>query len=230
MISANIIVLHGDDVVASDERLTQLMADFKDHLKVRLSENANNDELKEAVLAVDLISPKKIVICQNYLAQAKKIPLGILANVPKDIICIFREKTTLASSKLSSLKKIARVELFKYKTLLFNFLDSLAPKSKTPIKILAEIEGEGLLWQMQKRILLLTLSKINATVELAQKITKRNILDWQWDKIKYQASKFSLESLLALYNATLRIELMIKSGKTNLPESTLVAMMLLKYL
>lgn len=225
-----IIVLHGDDTAASRQRLAQLLADFKDYLKVYLPQKAGENELEEAIFAQDLTNPKKLTVAENYLTGTPKIPTKILQAVPEDLVCIFWEKTTLPPLKVSSLTKIAHTELFKHKTPLFTFLDSLAPRSKAPIILLAQLKSESLLWQLQNRTLLLILSKLNTGAKSAVKITGRNILDWQWDKIKYQASKFSLEGLLAFYGATLRIDLFIKSGKTNLPESTLIHVMLLKYL
>lgn len=225
-----IIVLHGDDTAASRQRLTRLLADFKDYLKVYISPKADENELEEAIFAQDLTNPKKLTVAENYLTTAPKILTKILQKVPEELVCIFWEKTTLPPKKVSSLTKIAKTELFKLKTPLFTFLDSLAPKSKAPIILLAQLKSESLLWQLQNRILLLILSKLKTGADSAVKITGRNIFDWQWDKIKYQAAKFNLEGLLALYGATLRVDLLIKSGKTDLPENTLIHMLLLKYL
>lgn len=225
-----IIVLHGDDIAASHERLSELTANFKNHLKVNVSQKASENEFREAIVSQDLISSSKVIVAENYLTSAQKIPTKILQTIPEDLVCIFWEKKQLTPARVSSLSKIARLELFKLKTSLFIFLDSLAPKSKTPITLLTELKNESLLWQLQNRILLLILSKLNTEIESAAKITKRNIFDWQWEKIRYQASKFSLDNLLALYGASLRIDLILKSGKTNLPENTLIHMLLLKYL
>lgn len=225
-----IIVLHGEDTAASYERLLALQAQFKDSQKIWLEKKAGEQELKEAIFSIDLISSKKLVVAENYLTTAKKIPAKILESIPKDLVCIFWEKRPLTPAKISALKNLARVELFKPKTQLFTFLDNLVPNAKSPLIILAKLKDENLLWQLENRFLLLVLSKLNTRVDSAVNITKRNIYDWQWAKIKYQAAKFNLETLMALFSASLKIDLMIKSGKTNLPQNTLISMMLLKYL
>lgn len=226
-----IVVLHGDDEASSYQRLSQIEEEYKDCLKIRLSKNQTVEKLAEAVLTQDLTGTQKIIIAEDFLQPLKKLPHEFLKNIAKGTVVIFWEKTTLSAAKVTGLKKLAKLELFKQKTPLFTFLDSLAPKSKVTFSYLAGLKDtQALSWHLQNRILLLILSKLNITQEDAANITKRNIFDWQWEKIKYQASKFTLVTLISAYNASLRIDFLTKTGKSDLPQNTLISMLLLKYL
>jgi len=224
-----IIVLHGDDTASSYERLSQILDKFKDHLKVRLIK-ASPEEIQEAVLSTDLISAEKVVIVENFLSPFKKLP-QFIEKLPQNIVLIFWEKTNLSPTKVQKLQKFAKVEFFKEKSPIFDLLDSISPNSQIPLSILPKLtRDDNLLWQLENRFLLMILSKLDTDIESVTKITKRYIFDWQWVKIKSQSSKFSLKTLLSLYNGSLKIEFMIKSGKTQLSENILLSVLFLKYL
>lgn len=223
-------VLHGEDTASSYKRLSQIQENYKSFLKVKLGKNSMQEEITQAIFSTDLISSQKVVIVENYLAPLKKLP-KFLEKVPKEIVLIFWEKSDLSPAKVKNLEKIAKVEYFKKSPQIFAFLDSLVPESKTAFSYLPKLkEPQNLVWQLQNRFLLLVLSRLKVEQESAQEITKRRILPWQWDKIKYQASKFDLDTLLKAYNSSLKIDFLTKSGKTNLPVESLVFTFLLKYL
>lgn len=225
-----IFVLHGDDTASSYERLTSILDSYKDSLKVHLVKSTAL-QITEEALARDLIFPQKIVVVENFLSPFKKLPPDLFKNIPADATLIFWEKSTLTPAKLAKLEKLAKVELFKEKSLLFPFLDSMIPGSKASLVLLQSVKDtNGLPWQLQNRLLLLILSKLNFDLNRTVKITKRNIADWQWNKIKFQSAKFNLEKLIAMYQAALKIDLMVKNGKTNIPAETLISVLLLKYL
>ena len=230
-----IFVLHGEDCASSYERLSQILENYdnqeKDWLKIRLAKNTTLNQLTEAVIAQDLTGSPRIIIAEDFLSQLKNIPQSFLRAVPEDTVVIFWEKTTLSPTKISKLQKIAHLERFTLKTALFTFLDNIYPDSSPPLGLLASLKDTpGLAWHLQNRILLLLLSKLNIQRAQAIKITKRNIHDWQWDKIANQASKFDLATLLSTYSSSLKIDFLTKTGKTDVPASTLISMLLLKYL
>lgn len=226
-----IIVLHGDDAALSYVHLTNLQNEFANSLKVRLSSKATEQDLMEAAQTVDLLSDDKLIIAESFLSPFKLLPKKLLENIPQNVNVIFWEKTILSPAKVTYLSKIAKVEFFKQKSDLFAFLDTLTPGAKNALKMLAALPDEpGLIWQIQSRFLLLTLSKFNVTLDAAIKVTKRNIFDWQWQKVKFQAAKFEPHTLLSAYGASLKIDHMIKSGRTNMPQKTLISVLIQKYL
>jgi hypothetical protein len=224
-----IVVLHGDDTSSSYHRLTQFLEGYKNHHKIKLNK-AQEYELEEIVFSRDLISEDKVIIAENTLSTLKKLP-DFLKRVPEEIVLIFWEKTQLTPAKLQKLQKFAKLELFKTKSQIFDFLNALFPGSKDAISILQSAKAdESILWHLQNRFLLLILYKMDLNKETASKISGRNIIEWQWDKIRFQASRFSLEKLLALYRGALKIDYLIKTGQTQLPTGTLISILLLKYL
>lgn len=226
-----IIVLHGDDQTLSYGYLSKIQNEFANSLKVRLPTKATEQDLAQAVLTTDLINSDKLIIAESFLSPFKLLPKKLLENIPENVNIIFWEKTILSPAKVTYLSKIARVEFFKQKSDLFAFLDLLTPGAKNAFKMLATLPDEpGLIWHLQSRFLLLALSKFNVTADVAIKITKRNIFDWQWQKVKFQAAKFEPHTILAVYNASLKIDQIIKSGKTTMPQKTLISMLILKYL
>lgn len=226
-----IIVLHGDDAALSYVRLTNLQNEFQNSLKVRLSSKATEQDLAQAALTTDLINADKLIIAESFLSPFKLLPKKLLENIPENVNVIFWEKTILSPAKVTYLSKIAKVEFFKQKSDLFAFLDTLTPGAKNALQMLAGLPDEpGLIWQVQSRFLLLCLWKFNVALDTAIKITKRNIFDWQWQKVKFQAEKFDQQKLLAAFSATLKIDQMIKTGKTNMPQKTLISVLIQKYL
>ena|SRR3989344_2496515 len=225
-----IIVLHGKDSDASYARLAKLLESYNDYPKIRLDAKAQDAQIIQEVFTSSLFESKKLIVVENFLAPLKKLP-KYLEKIPTEVILIFWEGTDLTPAKIKGLQKLARVEYFKQSTEIFPFLDSLYPGSKSVLPYLASVgNADGMLWQIQNRFLLLIVSKLGMGLDSAQTITKRTILDWQWGKIKNQTARFDLKTLRALLAGALKIDFMIKSGKTELSPNTLLSMLFLKYL
>lgn len=225
-----IYVLHGDDTLASYQRLTEILATYHSFPKVRLTNQNSSEEFYMALFSTDLFDPKKIVICENLLATALKG--GNLRKAPEEKQIIFWEHSQLTTAVVNQVKNLAKIELFKPKPEIFWFLDSINPDPTKSLVLLAKLklEEQALVWHMNNRVLLLILAKLGGTVGLAAKITQRKIDDWQWRIILTQAKLFSLVQLRMLYNGILKLDFMIKRGQTSLNPKTLISVLLLKYL
>lgn len=226
-----IYILHGDDSGASYQRLTELLEKTEVSSKIKLEAKATVEQLYQHILGTSLVSEAKVIIVENYFSKTLKIPTELLEIVPEDQIIIFWEQKEVAKGKLSKVAKFARVELFRPKSRIFELLDNLGPGRIEPLLVLHALEGEqSLLWQLEYRFLLLLLAKKNLELEQVKKIVQRNIFDWQWQKILTQSARFTDANLLTIFTSTLTIDYLIKKGKTNLDEGTLISMMFLKYL
>jgi hypothetical protein len=227
-----ITVIHGEDTESSYKRLVQILSSFKDYEKIHLDQKSSIEDLNRELLGTSLIEKKKVLILKDYFSKQKQIPRDIFLNKPDNVELIIYENTFLTKGKISKLPKSSKIETFKPEPKIFYFLDKIYPKNKKVIEDLFSLNHNqtGLLWQIENRVLLMILSQIGIKSDEASKITKRNILDWQWKKIKDQSDSFDLKTLVKLYNATLKIDLMTKSGKSNLSETSLTNIMLLKYL
>lgn len=225
-----ITVLHGTDVDSSYKRLSKRLSSDTDHVVTQFDHTSKLEDINQAFFSESLFGDKKIILLKNLLTKDKKL-LELLSTSPKDLQIICWEQDQLPLATVTKLAKFAKVENFKLPPTLFYFLDNLSPGQKKIVYDLSKLEGEAsALWNIQNRFLLLTLAKLKIEQSTASKITKRSLQTWQWDKIKSQAQKFQLETLIAICRASLRIDFLIKSGQTNLSPNLLAQIMLLKYL
>lgn len=222
-------VLHGEDLEQSYKRLSQLISSYPDFLKVRLEESATKDELVLSLYSDDLLSSKKLIICTNFIKD-KKLPK--LEKLSDSNILVLWEKNQLTQAALAKLPRGTQIENFKPKPQLFWFLDSLTPPVAHALKSLVALgdEEDNLLWNVTNRLLMLILAKQGTTQEEASEILNRNLAPWQWQKVKDQAKMFDQGQLKKMYTGALRVDYMIKTGRTNLEEKVLLPILLLKYL
>lgn len=227
-----IYILHGEDISGSYNRLSQILTDFPNHQKCRLTDKATLEDLYLAIFTQDLLDSPKIIICENFF-QSKKIEIDFLKKIPKDLTVVFWEQKELPKTETIKIGKLAIIENFKPQPKTFLFLDSLSPQAQKSLAGLAKFtnsDDSTLLWHLTNRFLLLILAKLGSSLPQAQTISGRNLLDWQWAKIKNQAKLFQLQSLCSLYTGALKIDTMIKTGASNLKSNSLISVLFLKYL
>lgn len=228
-----IYILHGQDSISAKARLRELLTSFKNHQSVRLDDKKTLDDFYLTVFTKDIFDSKKVVICENFLSLGNLKVAEILAKIPQDVNVVFYESTQIPASKLLKVQKYANIENFKPPPLIFKFLDSISPSAKLSLyklKMLDESTNTNLLWQLVNRLLLLTLAKLGFNSQSASKVAGREVVNWQWLKISKQAGKFDLLTILKIFQGAVKIDTMIKTGATNLKESTLITILLLKYL
>ncbi|KKR88008.1 MAG: hypothetical protein UU34_C0001G0005 [Candidatus Curtissbacteria bacterium GW2011_GWA1_41_11] len=225
-------ILHGEDSIASYNRLQLILSNFQDFEKVKFDERATKDDFMMALFTRDLIDEKKIVSCVGFISL-KKIGKEDFKNIPLEKTVIFWEKKKVNVKQLASIKTKIQIEEFKTPPTIFYFLDSISQGSKQPINWLnkfTEDETRSLFWHLTSRIYLLVLAKLKISLHEVNAFNGRPVQDWQWNKITSQADKFNLATLKKIFYGLLRIDYLIKSGKTNLEEKTLVSTLFLKYL
>jgi hypothetical protein len=227
-------ILHGDNLDASYQKLIKLQSLYKDHDKVYIN-SANEESLYLNLFSKDMFKSKNMLICENLMSakNIKKLPPQLFKDLAPGTVLVIWEKQEVANATLKKFSDFAQIENFKLPTNLFNFLDSISRDAKKTIFYLKEIEQEkvsAISWHLENRLLLLILSKLNFTQNEASHVSGRNLAPWQWEKIKRQSVSLSIETLKKMFTSTLRIETLIKSGKTQLTESVLLSQMFLKYL
>lgn len=226
-----IIILHGEDTLASYERLHQIKNSFPSAKTVFLGPGTSQEEFYKHLLTDSLFKEEKLIVFENYFSSQKKFSTKILEDIPNNKPVIFYERLQLAPSKITKIAKIAKIENFKPQSLLFTFLDSLSPKSKTAQILFWRLTSEkGVLWHLQNRLFLLILASRGLTLDKAEKVSGRKLADWQWAKIKNQAAQFGPANLISLFSAALKVDQMVKIGQTDLNEHALTSFLLLKYL
>lgn len=222
-----ITIICGDDTQASSKYLLTFTKGTK---KLKLSLDNTNEDFYLAIFGKSMFEEPDLVICYDFLTS-KKISEKDLEKVPKDKNLILWEPSLLTPALVKKLEKIVKIQTFKTKTQIFDFLDYLSPNAKEALRLLTKLDDEEtpLIWHLSSRVLLMILNKSGIDRSKAVKITGRNILDWQWEKIASQSRRFELQNLKSLYSGLLKVDYMIKSGKTDLDEKSLFVPLILKY-
>ncbi|OGD85925.1 hypothetical protein A2164_02645 [Candidatus Curtissbacteria bacterium RBG_13_35_7] len=224
-------ILHGEDNYSSYNRLQLILKEHSALEKIILNNKNSLEEIIMAIYAQSLSGKNKIIICEN-LISAKKIKSEDLNLLPQDNKIIFWEKNKLSTKLLNQFIKIAVIEEFKPRQILYYFLDSLFSNTNNTFNYLSKIPqiGFNLTWQLSQRLLLLIFAKNELDMKFASAYIDRNIALWQWQKIIMQAKKTDLVILNKMLKSSLKIDYLIKTGKTQQDEKTLISMFLLKYL
>lgn len=227
-----IYILHGENTDDSGKYLKSLLVQYKDIPKVRLAEKDKLEIFLEAVYEEDLFETDKLVLCQNWLST-KKIKLKSLKTIPPSRIVIFWEESKLTSLQTEKTKTDVQIKEFKPNAIIFWFLDSLSPDFLKSVRYLLQISSDKkthLVWNLLLRVSLLIAAKSQVGREKSQEFFKRNIQQWQWDKISRQSDLFNLKKLIELYRGLLRLDYTLKNSISQVDEKSLVTILLLKYL
>ena len=229
-----IYIFHGADAKASYERLRSIESKFKSGEKLKLSKEHSYDDLIQGAFSTSALTDTRLVVIQNFIKDKKEDFKN--ETWQKDVdekTLIFYETSQITPAAISKLPKHFLIEVFKEEPKIFWFLDSISPDKSQTLKALFNLvsaEDGLLIWNLTYRFLLLTLAKTNTDVALAGNITGRQLAPWQWQKIKNQAQFFNLDSLKNIFRGLLKIDYLLKTGKTELPPRTLISFLLLKYL
>lgn len=229
-----IIILHGPNTKASYDRLGILESKFSSDKQVKLGKEHTYDDLYQAIFSTSLLDDKQLIVAQNFIKD-KKIDFkkGVFdQDIPGKTV-IFYEQGLLTPATVSKLPMHFGIEVFKNESFIYYFLDSISPSLRPSLKNLQSLQPSEeplLIWQLANRFLLLTLAKTGISPQAASKLGGRPVAPWQWQKIQNQAMRFDLASLKSIYSGLLKIDYMVKTGRTGLPTKTLVSYLFLKYL
>lgn len=245
-----IYLLHGEDKTASYARLSQILQNYHGKARVNFAKENTKDDLYLVVLGGNLFGEESVVIAQNFIRDKKLTPKDpIFKKIPDGRILILWEHWQLTPGEVKSLAPFSHIESFKPEPLIFRFLDSLSPNSKSSLRALQNLQSETprpapsltredervaysypLIWHLSARTLYLIIAKLGAESAVAAQITGRPLADWQWQKIKNQAKLFDMETLKKFFAGALKADLMAKTAKTDLDQFTISSLLILKYL
>lgn len=225
-----IYIIHGTDTQASYLRLQELIISFKDYHKVSISKE-NLDLLYQTLFSQDLFDTNKLVVVENLISDKKIENKDLKSIAPKSMV-IFWEDQEISATRLKGLINYAKIENFKLPQNLFYFLDSISQSPQKALFYITKLEKDqkGLSWHLENRLLQLILAKLNLSQAEVTQILGKHIAPWQWQKITSQARIFEFEKLKTMFSAVLKIETLVKTGVSSLRESTLISLMLVKYL
>ena len=209
------IILHGENIVASRKKLTNELEKFSGE-KIRFEgDKLTLTELKQALESQSLFGHDRLIIIDNFFSRRTSQEKEALFNYlkkeqPENLI--FWEGKTIDGRKLVSFP-MAKKEIFKLSSFIFKFLDSLSPKNlRNSLNFLHQsIDQESpemVFYMLARQIRLLIMAK-----NLGKKGLVR-MAPWQQAKLFRQAEKFELDQLLAIHRQLLEIDYQQKPGRS----------------
>lgn len=212
-------ILHGDNIITSREKRTQLLSEMKakGYSIVQLeASKLSRADLESALSSQDLFGTTQCVCIDGLhslpTSQRKKDLLTLLANYVSQPLILW-EKRALTKTMLNVFSG-AVIEEFKTSNSLFTWLESLGTSTPTAKKLqllqdAVRKDGEYLCFLMLIRQLrqLLTICE-NGTVAGAPFVVA---------KLKKQATAFTTPQLLELYQKLAILDEQSKTSKALLP-------------
>lgn len=201
----NLIILHGNGVVALSQKITQIKKEF-DSLAI-FEFNGKKSNLEGILAEIStggLFSEKRLVILEEFEGiDLEKLPLD------EELTLVLKYGKNLASNSLVLKKAIAlKAKIIslteKDEVLIFPFLDALAEKNKKQVfdrldKLLSDYGGQYMLTMiffMLRRFLFIP----------------KNLPSFVIKKIEFQQKQFSKEKIKTLYREAIETDFRIKKG------------------
>lgn len=212
-----ILLLHGDNTVASQGKIDQLRLDVpKEQYYPYEAKSLAIETLVQTLSSSSLFGPeKKLVVINNPLGNKT-----ILEQIPapsEEITLVFCEQKKLTPSQIKSFKSqfssLTDLE-FKSDNAIFTFVESIKPGDLRSVDILEKQlgnEAAEVIFTMlvrQFRLLLLSRNNSKSGPDDWQKLSS-----WQLGKISSQAKAFSPEQLRKAYVELEKLDYQNKTGQ-----------------
>jgi len=214
---SKIFVYSGEDIISSRKAFLEHLESLKkDNLLVEKVEGKSlNSELLENLLgSTTLFGEKKVLAVDNFLSQPKaKDKEEILEKILsfENGLVLFWENKDFSRTNQQKYPKEFIFKNFKLPSVLFKFLDSLAPgQTESSLKLYQQTIGQTdasfvfLMMVRQLRLLLLAKDKKDLL----------KLASWQKAKLKKQAAFFKEEQLIKTYEKLLKIDFQQKTSST----------------
>lgn len=212
-----IIILHGDNQVASRNWLSQFKDTFeKKGLQAIFidGKSVNLEQINQAANTNSLLGEERLVVVDAFFVN-KKITKDLVSHVVSGNI-VFWEPRELSKTILNSFPKNWRVENFPIPQVTFKLLDALTPGSpQTVMRILHDMKEDD-----AYSLLPLIAWHTRYLIWAREEPKTLSWPTWRAQKLSFQASKFKLDSLYKFHEQLLNLDRSIKTGTNVLPPLT----------
>ncbi len=200
-----IIVLHGEDIGKSYERLQN----FINEAKKRNWEILYDDP----ALTPSLFGQERLLIIRDYKLLNKKI-LGSLGKVDGTLV-IYHE-SDLSKTFLQTLSKDAKIEEFKLPKLIWTFLEHLLPgnSEKCVQEFHKIIERDA-----PEFVFTLIAKQFRDLYWVKEDSKSFPFPSWKASKLKVQGDKFKASKIKKIIEKLSEIDVLVKTSKANLVSS-----------
>lgn len=216
-----IVVIHGDNIVISRKKLTDLKEGFTGGEVLHLQGDGTSiTDVVQVFESQSLFDKRRLIVLERFIETKDKALIASIVNHLKNDLAhevIFWEPKEIKKELLALLPKHAEVFFFKQEQLLFQFLDSIWPgNTKKILSLLYEVrkreEDELLLYMLVRQFRLLLAMTTHASISEAKRLAP-----WQQQKLERQARQFGEEKLTLLYKKLFQIERGVKTGTSPFP-------------
>lgn len=206
-----IYILHGDDSVASRNRLNEILGvlprNILDGKTLRVI------ELEENIVSNSLFGEGKGVVVENLLSKnpQKKDFAKMLMATKINCTLVFWDDKKLPKTTVALVKN-AKVEEFMLPSFYFRFLDTFNPDNRKQVfglyhELLKSYSSEQLFYSILKRIRQLVIISAGAVNTDISKMSP-----WQQSNLRRQVTYWNRNSLNELYNSLKDTEIKLKTG------------------
>ncbi|MEK7558945.1 MAG: hypothetical protein AAB521_01415 [Patescibacteria group bacterium] len=226
-----ITIIHGD----STDESRNYFFDFKKSFPNLTSfegTGINKDDLNNLFQGENLFFEEKNASIENFLSKNKpsksldEIIEILNANSKTSNIILWEEKE-IGKRMLDKFPK-ASIQTFKIPKLIFNFLDAIAPNNgQNLVKLFHDLLKnspiEIIIYMITRQLrILIALKDKNQSIDEISKI-----MSWQRSRLENQASQFTSEKLINIYEKLYSIDSSQKTGKLNMPTADAIDIFLL---
>lgn len=214
-----ITVLHGDDVTASRNALSQKRENLKvSDIRYLDGKTMSDTDLVQALESNSLFGADHAVVIENCFS-----PLGKKLNAVKQRAkyiagsgteVVIWEGKPLGKTAITALGKGIRVQEFKLPVVLFQFLDSLGTKDSAQMLELLE---KTIQTSQPEIIFALLVRRTRELLQLADGSSPASMSPWLKNRLTQQSKSFTIKQLLTMHKTLLSIDLGIKTGSSPLP-------------
>lgn len=189
-----IILLHGDNLKESYERLSKFISVAKKRgWKVERLSGKETESIPEAISANSLFNEERLFILED-VSKASKKQLDWLKEQSKNLsgnLVVFNEGY-LGKRTIGRLPKADKTEVFKHPKLIYKFLESFYPgNQKEALRLLGAIKKK----QAPEYVLAVLASHLRDVYIALLDYSLLKYPNWRLGKLKSQAKKYSESKL-----------------------------------
>lgn len=211
-------LIHGDHLTASRAKLMELKSDAKDkEIREISGKKLDSNALVQALTSSSLFGGEILVIIEGFIGNAKKrekafsnLLAQIIASAKETDIILYEDKE-IEKGTLSKLGSALRPFLFKLPSVIFQFLDSIAPgNAKTSLTLLSQVISQ----EVPEVVFALLVRRVRQLIMLKDGVTPPGMQSWQVGRLTSQAQHFTIEQLVVMHTSLLDIDTAIKTGSS----------------
>jgi len=225
-----LIILHGDNIVASRAELNRLKEAAKDK-EIRDINGKNLDEtsLRQAVESSSLFGDTLCIVIEQLFSNLGrkekliKLYASIIQEAAKQNEIILWEPKELGKTAISLFPSTS-IKLFKLPAVIFEFLDALLPHNQ---KSLLTIFDGLVKTEAPELILYMIESRVRQLIQLKDGVMPNKMSPWQQSRLTNQGKSFTMDKLLVMHQQLIDLEYSFKTGTAPFTLSQLIIQFIL---